>query len=62
MEKVYFKLHGLRVEVSFYDHTDTGHRGLGLTKLKASEEMGNKCRVIVCGGDGTILWVVKEMV
>lgn len=30
--------------------------------MKASEELGIKCRAIVCGGDGTVLWVVREIV
>jgi diacylglycerol kinase (ATP) len=62
METVTFIMHGLKISVSFFDQLNAQSRNLGLRKLKASEEMGIKCRAIVCGGDGTVLWVVRELI
>lgn len=55
-------MHGLRVDTSFFNLNDKVSKKKGLEKLKKAEAMGHHCRAIVCGGDGTVLWVVNEIV
>lgn len=62
MKTAQFVLHGLRIDVSFFNLNDNTSKMRGLESLKKSEAMGHSCRAIVCGGDGTVLWVVKEIV
>ena len=40
------------------------NREEGFLRLKKTqmEKENSKCYVIVCGGDGTVMWVVTEMV
>jgi diacylglycerol kinase (ATP) len=51
------------VEVHIYNLRDSVNRAKGLTTLKALEELGEShIRVIVGGGDGSIMWAVQEMI
>ena len=34
----------------------------GFAQLKKDLSMEKKCYAIVCGGDGTIMWVVSELI
>lgn len=41
---------------------DIEHRRMGLTHLAQTLQQNHPAYVIICGGDGTILWVVEEVV
>ena len=55
-------MHGLFIHVSFFNLNEEQDRVHGLKKLKFSVEKGLNCRAIVCGGDGTVLWVVNAII
>lgn len=61
MDTVKFRLDNKHIDVSFFNLNETSSKVEGLEKLKMSLQKGEECRCIVCGGDGTVLWVVKEM-
>ena len=52
-----FKCH-----VHFYNMKVNREEGFMRMKKIQMENENNKCYVIVCGGDGTVMWVVTEMV
>lgn len=47
--------------VCMYDLLNKPMRQKGFMKLKESSQTGTSARAIVCGGDGTVMWVVQEM-
>lgn len=61
MDTVKFRLEGKHIDVSFFNLNESASKDEGIRKLRQSVDSGEDCRCIVCGGDGTVLWVVKEM-
>lgn len=58
IETARFNLKQATVDVSFYDLLQQQSKNNGLERLKRSLERGERCIVVVCGGDGTVMWVV----
>jgi len=57
-----FKPNGANVEVNFFSIIDDENRKAGLKLLKSLQHDDSlELRVIVGGGDGTVMWLIEEM-
>lgn len=47
--------------VNFYDLKDSDNKAKGFRYLKESVDQNKSVVLVICGGDGTVMWVVSEL-
>jgi diacylglycerol kinase (ATP) len=44
-----------------FDMKNNDRREYGFSKLKEEIDQERKCILVICGGDGTVMWVVESL-
>ncbi len=51
----------VRVDIHFFNMKNGEDKSSGFNKLKKALQQKKEPILVICGGDGTVMWVVTEM-